>query len=328
MYSYEQASVLFEKLFREELNRVEAQKFLVALYKEGETKEEIAAAAEVMRKHSIALPVSLELQEKLIDNCGTGGDKSGSFNVSTTVSFILSSCGCYVAKHGNRSVTSKSGSADVLETLGMNLHLNPLEQVQLLEETGFTFMFAQNHHPAMKYIMPLRKSLSHRTIFNVLGPLTNPAGTKKQLIGVFDKSFVTKMAHALKLNDSHAAYVVSSNDGMDEVSVSDVSFYARLKDGVITEGELDPQSYGIKRSTFAEIQGGDAVLNAEILKGVVDGSIRDAKRDIVLINAALALEVDGKVRDIQEGLEMAAEVIDNGDALKNLNHIIDVSNKI
>jgi anthranilate phosphoribosyltransferase len=179
--TFEQSLEVFDKLFENQLSENEAKELLIELYQRGESYEEIAAAAKSMREHSIKLDVSDDLQEKLIDNCGTGGDKSGSFNISTTVSLLLASCGSYVAKHGNRSITSKSGSADMLEILGINLNLSPQNQVKMLEEIGFAFIFAINHHPAMKYIMPIRKSLSHRSIFNILGPLSNPSGVKNSL---------------------------------------------------------------------------------------------------------------------------------------------------
>jgi len=174
---FEEARAKFERLFRGEMPERDAREYLVSLYKRGESAEEIAAAVDVMRSHSIKLEMEESLRDKLIDVVGTGGDKSGSFNISSTVALILASMGAYVAKHGNRAVTSNSGSADMLEALGINLNLTPGQQVRMLEETGFTFMFAVNHHPAMKYIMPIRKSLPHRTIFNILGPLTNPAGS-------------------------------------------------------------------------------------------------------------------------------------------------------
>ena len=180
--TYQEAVDKFSLLFENKMSEEEAKKFLIDMYEKGESSAEIAAAAKVMREHSIKLPIPEDLREKLIDNCGTGGDKSNTFNISTTTSLVLASGGCYVAKHGNRSITSKSGSADMLEALGINLNLKVSEQVKMLEDTGFCFIFAQNHHPAMRYITPIRKSLPHRTIFNILGPLTNPAGVKKQLI--------------------------------------------------------------------------------------------------------------------------------------------------
>ncbi|NOZ90872.1 MAG: anthranilate phosphoribosyltransferase, partial [Epsilonproteobacteria bacterium] len=175
----------FEKLFANKLSTNDARELLIELYKKGETSEDIATVASIMRENSIKLPISEELEDRAIDIVGTGGDKSGSFNISTTVSLLLASLGSIVAKHGNRSITSNSGSADVLEALGINLNLTPSQQVKMLEESGFCFIFAMNHHPAMKHIMPIRKSIEHRTIFNILGPLTNPAGAKKYLLGVF-----------------------------------------------------------------------------------------------------------------------------------------------
>ena len=217
--TYEQAIEKFSLLFENKMSEEEAKQFLVSMFEKGETAVEIAAAAKVMREHSVQLPVPEDLREKLIDNCGTGGDKSNTFNISTSVSLVLASGGSYVAKHGNRSITSKSGSADMLEALGINLNLSPENQVKMLEDTGFCFIFAQNHHPAMRYIMPIRKSLTHRTIFNILGPLTNPAGVQKQLIGVFSPDYVDKIAEALIMLETKKAMVVSSFDGMDEISI-------------------------------------------------------------------------------------------------------------
>lgn len=321
MMEYNAALQTFEKLFEGEMSEEDAKDFLVALYEDGESAQEIAAAAKVMRSHAIKLPVSASLQEKLIDNCGTGGDKSNSFNVSTTVSLLLAAAGSYVAKHGNRSITSKSGSADMLESLEINLNLAPKEQVKMLEDVGFTFIFAQNHHPAMKYIMPIRKSLSHRTIFNILGPLTNPAGVKKQLIGVFSKEYIARIAEALSLLGSARTMVVSSRDGMDEISICDVSYAFYKGEEII----IDPEAYGLDIAPKEDIIGGDAKENAIITHGILEGSIEGAKRDIVLLNAAAALMVDGKARDIQDGLEIARETLESGKAKSHLEKIIKVS---
>jgi len=324
MMEYETALSTFEKLFSNQMSEIEAKALLVSLYEEGESAQEIAAAAKVMREHAIKLPVSASLQDKLIDNCGTGGDKSNSFNVSTTASLLLASCGSYVAKHGNRSITSKSGSADMLEVLGINLNLAPSEQVKMLEEVGFTFIFAQNHHPAMKYIMPIRKSLSHRTIFNILGPLTNPAGVKKQLIGIFSDAYISKVASALDILGAQHTMVVSSRDGMDEISICDITYASYEGKEII----IDPQNYGLRLADKEAIIGGDAGENAMITEGILTGAIQDAKRDIVLINTAAALMVDGKARDIQDGLEIARESLDSGKAKKHLEKIIEVSKKL
>jgi len=315
----------FERLFKNEMSAEEARAFLVDLYEKGESGEDIAAAAMVMREHSVKLPLSDELREKAIDVVGTGGDKSGSFNISTTVSLLLASLGCVVAKHGNRSITSNSGSADVLEVLGINLDLSVEDQVKMLEETGFCFIFAMNHHPAMKYIMPVRRSIEHRTIFNILGPLTNPAGARKYLLGVFDPSFIKRMAEALVALDAKRAFVVSSYDGMDEISISAKSAFAYVEDGRISEGEIDPEAHGFELAPKEAILGGDATLNAEITRDIFYGIEMGPKRDIVLLNAAYALFADGKVRDIKEGIEMAQEAIDSGKATDHLEKIIEVS---
>ena len=234
------AKLRFDDIFENRLPEEEVREYLVELYERGETAAEIAGAASAMRDHLIPLPVHYDLKEKLIDNCGTGGDGSNSFNISTTVSILLASCGCYVAKHGNRSITSKSGSADMLEALGVNLNLSLENSAKMLEDVGFTFMFAQNHHPCMKYIMPIRKSIPHRTIFNILGPLSNPATVSKQLIGVFDKSYINKLAYAMDMLDAKRTMIVSSKDGMDEISISDITYASSLYNGKIEDstGEI------------------------------------------------------------------------------------------
>ncbi len=326
--NFSEAKEQFEKLFSNQMSENEAKELLVSLYKRGENFEEIAAAAEVMRENSIKLNLDKELISNLIDVVGTGGDKSGSFNVSSTVSLLLASQGCSVAKHGNRAITSNSGSADMLETLGINLNLNPIQQIEMLRECGFAFMFAQNHHPAMKYIMPIRKSLHHRTIFNILGPLTNPAGAKKYLLGVFDKDYIQRVAKALDTLGAKKAFVVSSNDFMDEISVSDVTHFAKIDKSEISYGVLDPSDYGIKRSTFSEIKGGDSKVNAGITMDIINSHEKGAKRDIVLINSAFALVANESARDIQEGLEMATDAIDSKKCAEHLKKIINISNKL
>jgi anthranilate phosphoribosyltransferase len=325
--SFDEEVAIFDKLFSNKMSEDEAKELLVTLYKKGESASQIAAAASVMREHSIKLDISSDLSSKLIDNCGTGGDKSGSFNISTTVSLLLASCGCYVAKHGNRSITSKSGSADMLEVLGIRLDLDPKDSVKMLEEVGFAFLFAVNHHPAMKYIMPIRRSLDHRTIFNILGPLTNPAGVKKQLIGVFSDDYIARISEALKILDTKEAMVVSSRDGMDEISICDVTYASHLKDDKISELIIDPTKFGLKMAKSEDILGGDAKLNATITKDILEGRSSGAKRDVVLLNAAAALMVDGKARDIQDGIEIARDSIDSGSAKESLAKIIRVSSK-
>jgi len=325
---FSKAKLKFDDIFENRLPVDEVKEYLIELYERGETAAEIAAAASAMRDHLIPLQVPYHLKEQLIDNCGTGGDKSNSFNVSTTVSILLAACGCLVAKHGNRSITSNSGSADMLEALGMNLSITMPKLVDMLEETGFIFMFAINHHPAMKYIMPIRKSLPHRSIFNILGPLSNPASVPKQLIGVFSKEYINKIAEALNMLDTKKATIVSSNDGMDEISISDITYATSLDNGRIEDFIIDPQNVGLKLAPKEEVVGGDAKVNAIITKNILNGSEKGAKLDIVLINAAAALVVDGKARDLQDGIQIARDAILSGKAKTKLEQIIKISNSI
>ena len=318
----------FEDIFDNNWDAKKTKQYLIDMYNRGETALEIAAAADVMREHCLILPIPFHLEEELIDNCGTGGDKSDSFNISTTVSLLICACGSKVAKHGNRSITSNSGSADMLEALGIDIMLDTKQQVKMLENCGFVFMFAVNHHPAMKHIMPIRKSIDHRTIFNILGPLTNPASVSKQLIGVFDKSFVPKIVEALSMIETKKALVVSSADGMDEISISDVTYATSLENGVLNDFIIDPREYGFDIYPKTEIKGGDAVQNAQTTKDILYGKIKGAKLDIVLINAGAALWVDGRVNNINEGIELARETINNGKAKEKLEEIIQASLKV
>ena len=324
---FNKTKLKFDDIFENRLPAEAVRDYLIKLYEKGETAEDIASAASAMREHLIPLNIPYTLKEELIDNCGTGGDKSNSFNISTTVAIVIAACGSKVAKHGNRSITSNSGSADMLEHLGINLNINSDDQVKMLEKTGFCFMFVQNHHPAMQFIMPIRKSIPHRTIFNILGPLSNPAMVHKQIIGVFDKTFVPKIAQAMALLGAKRAMVVSSNDNMDEISVSDVTYAAFVDHGSIREFIIDPGEYGFDLYDKSEIVGGTPAQNALITKGILEGTILGAKRDIVIINAAAALLVDGKVHSTEEGIVMAKEAIKSGNALKKLEEIIEVSNQ-
>lgn len=319
----------FEALFEHRLSDEEMREFLLSLtLNESTSPSMIATAAEVMKRHALALDVPIWLKEKLIDVVGTGGDKSGSFNVSSTVSILLAACGAYVAKHGNRSITSRSGSADVLETLGVKLDLSIDKSAKLLEESGFTFLFAQYHHPAMKFIMPVRRSIPEKTVFNILGPLTNPVGLSKILLGVFDEVFVPKMAEAARELGMKSAIVVSSREKMDEVSISDITYAAHLHNGKIDYFEIDPEALGIKKAPFEAILGGDAAMNATILTDILNNRSTDAQRDMVLINAAYALIAEGMARDAQEGLEIAREGLRSGKAAAKLAQIIDISSKL
>ena len=323
--NYAQAYEQFQALFKNELSDSTAKALLIELYERGESSEEIAAAAKVMREHSIKLHVNEQLQSELIDIVGTGGDKSGTFNISTTVSLVLASLGCKVAKHGSGSATSLSGSADVLNVLGLNLNLSVEKQAKMLEECGFVFMFALNHHPCMKHIMPIRKSLSHRTIFNMLGPLANPANVQKQVLGVFHVDYIERFAKALQTLGTQKSVVLSSLDGLDELSISTISRYIKVENNALEMGEIDPQSLGLKLSPLASIKGGDSFQNADITRAILQGDEKGAKRDVVVLNGALALVVDSKARDMQEGIEMMNEALDSKKAWEKLGEIIRLS---
>jgi len=318
----------FERVFNNEMSTQEARTFLIDLYEKGESSSDIAAAASVMREHSIKLNLSPALKEKAIDIVGTGGDKSGSFNISTTVSLLLASMGRVVAKHGNRSITSNSGATDVLEALGINLDMSIENKIRMLEETGFCFFPATDHHPAMKHIMPIRKSIEHRTIFNILGPLTNPAGAQKYLLGVFDPSYIKRMAEALLELDTQRACVVSSKDGMDEIGLACNTSFAYVESGRILEGEINPEAFGFKLAPKEAILGGDAAFNAQITRDIFSSKEVGAKRDIVVLNAAFALFVDGNVRDIQEAIGMIEAQLDSGKAKEHLKYMAKVSNEL
>lgn len=323
--NYQEAYKQFHALFENELSTEEAAQFLVELYERGESFEEIAAAANVMREHSVKLDIPEHLKAEIIDIVGTGGDKSGTFNISTTTSIVLASLGCKVAKHGSGSATSLSGSADVLKALGLNLMLTPEKQIKMLEECGFVFMFAMNHHPCMKHIMPIRKSLSHRTIFNMLGPLANPAGAQKQMIGVFHVDYIERFSKALRELGTTKSMVVSSLDGLDEVSICSPTRYTLIEHQTITEGEIDPQQYGFKLAPLEAIKGGESVQNAEITRAILRGDEKGAKLDVILLNGACALMIDDKARDIQEGIAMMRDAIASKKAWDKLGEIIKLS---
>lgn len=323
--NYQDAYKQFNALFENELSVEEAAQFLVELYERGESFEEIAAAAKVMREHSVKLDIPEQLKEEIIDIVGTGGDKSGTFNISTTTSIVLASLGCKVAKHGSGSATSLSGSADVLKTLGLNLMLTPDKQIKMLEECGFVFMFAMNHHPCMKHIMPIRKSLSHRTIFNMLGPLANPAGAQKQMVGVFHVDYIERFSKALRELGTTKSMVLSSLDGLDEVSICSPTRFTMIEKQIMTDGEIDPQAYGFKLAPLEAIKGGDSIQNAEITRAILRGDEKGAKLDVVLLNGALALIIDGKARDMQDGIAMMKEAIESKKAWDKLGEIIKLS---
>ena len=296
--------------------------FLAALRMKGETVEEIAGCASAMKRSAIQVTPDIGAVP-LIDTCGTGGDSSGTFNVSTTVAFVVAGAGIKVAKHGNVSSTSKSGSADVLAALGANIRLGAGDAAKCIEEVGIAFLFAQLFHPAMKHAIGARRDLATRTVFNVLGPLTNPANASHQAIGVYDGQLTATMAHVLGQMGSKAAYVVHGADGLDELSTTGPSRVSHLQNGTVRTFELDPLDLGIPRATLADLQGGEPEENAAMTRGVLSGEIQGAKRDIVLLNAAAALTTESG--DLADGLRMARLSIDSGTALNRLDAFIKMS---
>lgn len=307
-----------------ELTSAQIAAFLIALRAKGETVDEIAAAAMVMRE--LSTKVAIQDTEHLIDTCGTGGDGIQTFNVSTVCAFVAAAAGAKVAKHGGRSVSSTCGSADVLETLGVNVNQTPEQVAATVNEIGIGFMFAPNHHSAMKHAAPVRRELGVRTLFNLLGPMTNPATARRQVMGVFDKNLTGKLAQVLHKLGSEHVLVVHGADGMDEISFTGDTFVAELKNGQITEYVLNPTQFGIATHQLKDIQ----IQNAEESKAIildVLGGKQGAARDIVLMNAGAAIYVSGQAESLQAGIHKAAEVIDSGAALEKLNQLITRSNR-
>ncbi|MBI4844630.1 MAG: anthranilate phosphoribosyltransferase [Nitrospirae bacterium] len=297
--------------------------FLTALKLKGETVEEITGAAVVMREK--VTPISAP--PNTVDTCGTGGDMSHTFNISTTAAVVVSACGVPVAKHGNRSVSSSSGSADVLEALGVKINLEPGKVGQCLSETGFCFMFAPLFHPAMKFAIGPRREIGIRTIFNILGPLTNPAGAKRQVMGVFSDALTETMAHVLKNLGAIRVFIVHGRDGLDEITNTAMTKISELKDGKINTYNLSPEDMGFHKAEKKELAGGDAKDNAKITIEILKGQ-KGAKRDITIMNAAAALIAGGASDDFADAGRMAAEAIDSGAALKKLEKIIEATNKV
>lgn len=291
--------------------------FLTAMRFKGETVEEIVGFAKAMREKSAKVPHSLPY---CIDTCGTGGDGARTFNISTAASFVAAAAGAKIAKHGNRAMSSKSGSADVLEALGVNIGLSPEQAGKCMEEVGIGFMFAQLFHQSMKHAAGARKELGIRTVFNILGPLTNPASAKGQLLGVFDGNITGTMAEALKLLGTERALVVHGCDGLDEITVTGATKIAELKDGTIKEYYIDTADLGITKAKPAELAGGDASYNAGIIRSVLAGE-KGPHRDITVINAAAAIYVAKLADDIKEGMTIAEEMIDSGLAAAKLEEL-------
>ena len=302
-----------------ELTPAQISGLLVALRIKGETVDEIAAAATVMRE--LSSKVDIQDTAHLIDTCGTGGDGIQTFNVSTVSAFVAAAAGAKVAKHGGRSVSSTCGSADVLEVLGVNVNQTPEQVANCVNQIGVGFMFAPNHHSAMKHSAPVRRELGVRTLFNLLGPLTNPANAKRQVMGVFSAALTSKLAHVLQQLGSEHVMVVCGADGMDEISFAGDTFVAELKNGQVHEYTLNPQQFGLGLHDVSSIKVADAEASKKMILEVLSGKTGSA-RDIVLLNAGAAIYVAGLVDSLQDGIVKAAETLDNGKALQKLEQLI------
>ena len=321
--SYGQMEAVMEEIMTGKAQTAEIVSFLTALNLQGETQDEIIAAVKVMRRHATKVQVNKDV---ILDTCGTGGDKKGTFNVSTAVAFVASGCGVCVAKHGNRAVSSSCGSADILEVLGININMNK-EQIELcLNEVGIGFLFAPNFHPAMKYAMPARKQMATKTIFNILGPLTNPAGATHQLVGVYEKKWTETLARVLGNLGTKHALVVHGEDGLDEVSISTKTFISEAHKGKILNYQISPEDLGLEKAEPKDLAGGTAVDNARIIMEILKGK-PGPKRDIVILNAAVALYTADKAKEIKEGITLASESIDSGNALIKLELLKDYSHQ-
>ncbi len=299
--------------------------FLTALRMKGETVEEIVAFAEVMREN--CLQIHPRVAGRLVDTCGTGGDRVKTFNVSTAAAFVAAGAGVSIAKHGNRSFTSQSGSADVLEKLGVNLNVEPAAVACVIEQVGIGFMFAPAFHPAMKHAAQPRKELGIRTVFNLLGPLTNPARANAQVIGVHDQALTTKLAYALKSLGCEEAMVVHGLDGLDEISTTGKTAIAWLREGEVATLEASPQDFGVAPAQPAELKGGTPQENAEMLFHILRDrtSARDAKKDLVLVNAAAGIIVGGAAEDFGYAMNVACKSVDSGAAYEKLKNLIKAS---
>ncbi|MCR5747132.1 MAG: anthranilate phosphoribosyltransferase [Lachnospiraceae bacterium] len=324
--TYDEAFTVMNEIMNGETSQTQNAAFLAALSTKStnaETIDEIQGCAEAMRDH--AIPV-LHDGIKTLEIVGTGGDRAGSFNISTTSAFVLASGGVKVSKHGNRAASSKSGTADCLEALGVNIDQDPEKCLEMIEKTGFGFMFAQKYHMSMKYVGAIRRELGFRTVFNILGPLTNPAKPQCYLLGVYDAYLVEPVAKVLDKMGVKNALVVYGKDKLDEISPSDATIICELKDGYYRTTEIKPEDFGLVRGKKEEIIGGTAEENAKVTRGILDGSIRGTRRNAVLLNAGAAFYVYGKTASIEEGVQLAERLIDDGTAIKTLEEVIKVSN--
>ncbi|MBM3154983.1 MAG: anthranilate phosphoribosyltransferase [Chloroflexi bacterium] len=316
----DEAAQVMEEIMQGEATPAQLGAFVVALRLKGETVDEIVGLARTMR----AKVVPVIADGLVVDTCGTGGDGSHTFNISTATAFVAAGAGLKVAKHGNRAMSSQCGSADVLETLGVTIDLNAEQVQRCLQEVGIGFMFAPSFHPAMKYAAAPRREIGIRTVFNILGPLTNPAGAKAQVLGVADQLLVEKLALVLKGLGCHHALVVHGEDGLDEITVTGTTHICELKDGCVEKYAIGPEEFGIPNASADSLKGGSIQENADLLCGVLAGA-KGSQRDVVLMNAAAVLLVGDKVETLQRGVALAAEAIDSGRALSKLERLIKFS---
>lgn len=326
----EEAHEVMAEILRGEATEAQIGALLVALHMKGETVEEIVGFAQAIRaeaipltgEHGEALDLSGTGRDALVDTCGTGGDTSGTFNISTATALTIAGAGVRVAKHGNRNISSKCGSADVMQALGVNIDLPPARIAACLEQTGFAFLYAPALHSAMRHVQPVRRQLRLRTVFNLLGPLTNPARASAQVVGVYSAELVEKLAEALSELGLRRALVVHGRDGLDEITISGPSKVAELRNGRVRVYEIAPEDYGLRRAPLDQIAGGDAVENAAIIRAILDGE-RSCRRDVVLLNAAAALVAAGHTDHIGDAVPVAAYAIDSGNARQRLQLLVD-----
>jgi anthranilate phosphoribosyltransferase len=312
---------VFNEIMNGTAEKEDVKKFLLSLKDKGESPDEIAAAARVMREKCTKVRPKAK---DLVDTCGTGGAKINDVNISTVVAIVLAGCGLKVAKHGNRSFTGKCGSADILEELGVNISQTPEKVARLIDEVGIGFIFAPNFHPAMKNVMGIRRELATRTIFNILGPLSNPAGAKMQILGVYKPELTEVMAEALSKLGSEKAYVVHGLEGFDEISIKGETKLSELKDGKVATRQISPEDFEIKEGSIDKILGGSREHNAKIVLDILNGK-KGIPRDMVLLNAGAALKMVGRALDFKGGVKIAGEGIDSGKALETLNKLKELS---
>ncbi len=321
--AYAEAEAVMDEIMSGQATPVQMSAYLTALALKGETIDEITASAAGMRAHCIKLLHNLDVLEIV----GTGGDGSNSFNISTTSSLVIAAGGVPVAKHGNRAASSKSGAADVLEALGVKITLTPERSAEILKKINICFLFAQNYHIAMKYVAPIRKELGIRTVFNILGPLSNPAGANMELMGVYDQSLVEPLAQVMANLGVNRGMVVYGQDSLDEISMCAPTSVCEIRDGKFTSYEITPEQFGYERCEKGALTGGTPAENAEITKAILKGEEKGPKRQAVCLNAGTALYIAGKAASIEEGVKLAESLIDSGAALKKLGEFVEETNK-